>query len=65
VNLPPRVKTGVFFSNFGLSKTWQSSGKNTEISLIYTALSNTRYSHFVLKKETKFIRKSGWSEQVL
>jgi hypothetical protein len=64
-NLPPRVKTGVFFSNFRLSKTWQSSQKNTGISLIYTTQSNPRYSQFFFEKETKFVRKSGWSEQVL
>jgi hypothetical protein len=51
--------------DFGLSKTWQSSQKNTKISLIYTTQSNPRYSQFFLKKETKFVRKSGWSEQVL
>jgi hypothetical protein len=54
-----------FFGNFGLLKTWQSSQKNAKISLIYTTQNNPRYSQFFLKKETKFVRKSGWSEQVL
>jgi len=39
--------------------------KNTKISLIYSTQSNPRFSQFFLKKETKFVRKSGWSEQVL